>query len=133
MKVVEREERIRAVDGLAVFVVHDDPELIRDTMLADLDVPFPVLVDRERLAYERWGMQRASFARIWLDPSVWKRYAQLLMSGERLRQGGRDPRQLGGDFVVAPDGTLAYARPQRRDDRPPAGALVEQLEGASGR
>ncbi len=130
MKVVHREERIRSVDGLAVFVVHDERDLIGRTLLEGLDVPFPVLFDLERRAYEAWGLQRASFARIWLDPAVWKRYAQLLLEGERLRTAGRDPRQLGGDFVIGPDGRVVYSRPQRRDDRPPVGELVEHLERA---
>lgn len=128
MKVVQREDRIRAVDGLAVFVVHDDPDLVSDTMLHGLDVPFPVLVDLERRSYHDWGLGRASFSDIWLDPNVWKQYARLLLGGERLRGSGRDPRQLGGDFVVGPEGRLVYARPQERDDRPPVGELVEHLE-----
>lgn len=133
MKVVEREDRIRAVDGLTVFVVHDEPDLIRDTMLDGLDVPFPVLIDLDRTSYEAWGLRRASFSQVWLDPKVWKQYARLLLSGERLRSAGRDPRQLGGDFVVGPDGRLVYARPQERDDRPPAGELVDELERSVGR
>ena len=32
---------------------------------------------------------------------------------------------------VAPDGTLAYARPQRRDDRPPVGELLARVLGSS--
>lgn len=128
MKVVKREDRLRAVDGLAVFVVHDEPQLIRDTMLEGVDVPFPVLVDRDRRSYDGWGLRRASFSDIWLDPNLYKQYARLLLSGERLRTRGRDPRQLGGDFVVGPDGRLVYARPQERDDRPPVGELVEHVE-----
>lgn len=128
MKVVKREDRIRAVDGLAVFVVHDDPDLVSDTMLDGVDVSFPVLVDLDRRSYDDWGLARASFSEIWLDPNVWKQYARLLLGGERLRRGGRDPRQLGGDFVVGPGGRLVFARPQERDDRPPVGELVEHME-----
>ncbi|MFU8841830.1 MAG: hypothetical protein ACNA8R_14100 [Nitriliruptoraceae bacterium] len=51
-------------------------------------------------------------------------YARLLASGERLRGAGQDPLQLGGDFVIAPDQTVAYSRPQQRDDRPPVGELL---------
>lgn len=127
MKVVKREDRIRAVDGVAVFVVHDEPALIRDTMLEGVDVTFPVLVDRDRRSYDDWGMRRASFSDIWLDPNLYRQYARLLLGGERLRSRGEDPRQLGGDFVVGPDGHLVYARPQERDDRPPVGELVEHL------
>ena len=51
--------------------------------------------------------------------------------GERLRPLGRDTLQLGGDFVVNPDGIVTYARPQRRDDRPPVSVLVDELRAAS--
>ncbi len=38
------------------------------------------------------------------------------------------PAQLGGDFIVSPDGTIAYSRPQRRDDRPSVGELLSTIE-----
>jgi hypothetical protein len=43
-----------------------------------------------------------------------------------------DTLQLGGDFVVDPAGIVVYARPQRRDDRPPVLALLGELERAGG-
>lgn len=128
MKVVERQDRLDAAGAQAVFVVHDDPDLIRETMLEDLEVPFPVLVDLHRDAYRDWGIRRAGVTTIFLDPGVWMQYAKLLVGGsEKLRTSGRDPLQMGGDFIVAPDGTLAYSRPQRKDDRPPVGRLVDLL------
>lgn len=121
-----------AVNGLAVFVVHDDPDLVRATMLAELDLPFPVLVDLDRSAYRDWGLGRASIPTIFLDAKVWLQYARLLVrGGERLRRAGRDPLQMGGDFVVGTDGRLVYARPQRRDDRPPVGVLLRELRRAT--
>lgn len=133
MKVVKRQDRIEAVAGLAVFVVHDEAEAVRDILLADLEPePGPVVVDLARENYDRWGLVRVPWWRIWLDPKVWAQYAKLLVGGERPRGRGRDTQQLGGDFVVAPGGTVAYARPQRRDDRPPAGELVDRLEEAAG-
>lgn len=112
----------------AVFVLHDHPELIRSTMLDGIDCPFPVLVDVDRAAYDAWGLRRASAARIWLDPKVWRQYVDLLRAGHRLRRMGRDVRQLGGDFVIGPDQTVVYARPQRRDDRPAVGELLAAIE-----
>lgn len=128
MKVVQRQDRLEDLNASAVFVAHDDPELLRRTMLRDVSSPFPVLVDQPRDAYHRWGLQRASFARVWLDPQVWRRYADLILSGERPRALGRDTRQLGGDFVLNPDGLIVYARPQQRDDRPPVGELLRVIE-----
>lgn len=133
MKVCQREDRIRAVGAEAVFVLHDDPDLVRATMLDGLEVPFPILIDEPRGAYGAWGARRAGVATIFLDPNVWWQYLRLLVAGgERLRRSGRDPLQLGGDFIVAPDGTVAYSRPQRRDDRPPTAELIGRLEELAG-
>lgn len=132
MKVRDRADRIDAAGGRAVFVVHDEPDRIRESMLAGLDVVFPVLVDLDRQAYRAWGLRRAKWTTVYLDPSVWGSYARKLLAGERLPKGGRDTLQLGGDFVVAPDGTLAYARPQEADARPPVGELLTALERAAG-
>lgn len=134
MKVHQRWDRFRAVDAGALFVVHDDPATVRELLLGgreDAGLPFPLLVDRDRETYVRWGCSRTSRWRLWLDPQVWRRYWDLLRSGMRLRGTGSDTLQLGGDFVVAPDGTVAYSRPQARDDRPPVGELIEWLEAVA--
>lgn len=124
MKVIKQRQRLEDAGATAVFVTHDNPELLRKSMLAGLSSPFPVLVDADRSSYRAWGLNRASFARIWLDPKVWQQYARLLRSGERIRTMGTDTRQLGGDFIVDPQGVIAYSRPQHRDDRPPVGRLL---------
>ncbi|MBW3619500.1 MAG: redoxin domain-containing protein [Actinobacteria bacterium] len=134
MKVRDRAGRLEASGAAALFVVHDEPRLVRSQLLAGVgELPFPVLVDREREAYRRWGLGRAAWWRVWLDPKVWQQYARLLTSGQRIRGSGEDTLQLGGDFVVAPDGTIAYSRPQRRDDRPPVGELLAVIEDLAGR
>ncbi|HEX2028952.1 MAG TPA: AhpC/TSA family protein [Nitriliruptorales bacterium] len=124
MKVHERRERIEGLDATAVFVGFDEPERLRRLMLRDVDLIFPFAVDRDRRAYRAWGLRRVPWRVVWLDPRVWWQYGRLLLGGERLRSTGEDTLQMGGDFVVAPDGTVAYARPQNRDDRPPVGELI---------
>lgn len=122
----ERDEAFREAGCETVFVVHDEAELVRRTMLAELEpLPFPVLVDLDRRAYAAWGCRRAPWWTIWLDPRVWRAYAKLLRGGERIRGAGSDTRQMGGDFVVDPENRLAYARPQRVDDRPAVGELLK--------
>lgn len=120
----ERRERIAQLGAMVLFVAFDEPEEIRAMLLAGVDLVFPIGVDSHRTSYDAWGLRRAPWWRIWLDPTVWVRYARLLTAGERLRGRGADTLQMGGDFVVAPDGTVAYARPQVRDDRPPVGELL---------
>ena len=133
MKVRDRHDRLRRAGGQALFVVHDEPDRVRHVLLADLEPPpFPILVDAERRAYTAWGLGRAAWRHIWLDPNVWRQYATLLRSGQRIRGAGADVLQLGGDFVVGPDGRLVYARPQRRDDRPPVGRLLKAVADAGG-
>jgi len=131
VKVLSQKPRLDDLGATALFVVHDDPTLIQRGLLDGLDVPYPVLVDLERAAYRDWGLRRSSRAGVWLDPRVWARYAALVAQGERLLRLGRDTLQLGGDFIVDPDGIVAYARPQRRDDRPPVSLLVRELRAAS--
>jgi hypothetical protein len=134
VKVRDRWDRWDALGAAALFVVFDDPALLLRTMLRGLEpatLPFPVLVDRERTTYGRWRLRRAQWWEIWVDPGVYRAYARLLRQGERLTVGGMDVLQLGGDFVVAPYGVLAYARPQERDDRPPVGELLRAVQEAA--
>lgn len=130
MKVLKHRERVDAA-GTAVFVVHDEPGRIRDWMLRDLEVPYPILVDLEMTAYRAWGLGHAGHVST-LAPRVVLGYARkLLFEGERLRLGS-DPLQLGGDFVIGSDGRVSYTHPQTAvDDRPPAGLMVRELERAA--
>jgi len=131
VKVLGYKRQLDEADASVVFVTFDDPEPVRRGLLAGLEVPYPVLVDRERVAYRAWGLRRSSLAGIWLDPRVWARYAALVVRGERLRRLGSDTLQLGGDFVVDGHGKVVYARPQQRDDRPPVGDLLRMVRSAS--
>lgn len=134
MKVHQREDRLRRAGAGALFVTFDHPSRVRSLLLGSLEPRFPILIDEDRASYARWGLGRAPWWRILLDPSVWWRYAWLMAGGMALRGSGRDLLQLGGDFVVASDGTVVYARPQRRDDRPPVGELLDVIDDlASGR
>ena len=135
MKVRERWDRWERLGAAAVFVVFDDPELLRRTMFDDIDVsslPFDVAVDRSRSTYGAWGLERARHRDIWLDPNVYRTYWQLLRAGDRLRPGGSDLLQFGGDFVVDAAGNLVYSRAQERDDRPPVGELLSAAKRAVG-
>jgi hypothetical protein len=131
VKVLHHRDRVERAGGTAVFVVHDPPERVRAGLLHDLDLPWPVLVDLDRVAYRAWGLRRAAIRTVWLDPRVWARYGRLLLGGQRLRRLGSDTLQLGGDFVVDPEGVVTWARPQHADDRPPVGVLLDELERAA--
>ena len=133
MKVLERRQRIDAADGLAIAVVFDEPASVLAGMLRELELPYPVLVDRERTAYRAWGLRRAARRALITRPGWIRGYLEALLGrGESLARPGSDVLQLGGDFVVGRHGRLVLAHPQRHfDDRPPAGALVRALEESS--
>jgi AhpC/TSA antioxidant enzyme len=133
VKVLHHRDRIERAGGTAVFVVHDTPQRVRAGLLRDLDLPWPVLVDLDRVAYRAWGLRRATIRTVWLDPTVWARYGRLLLGGQRLRRLGGDTLHLGGDFVLDADGVITWARPQHADDRPPVGVLLAELERAARR
>jgi peroxiredoxin len=96
-----------------------------------LDVSFTVLGDEDRHSYRAYGLGRGSLRAIYRLKTI-RRYVQLLRAGRKLHRPTEDTRQLGGDFVVGPDGRLRFAfRPVAPDDRPTAAAIVAALDLSS--
>ena len=89
-------------------------------------LPFVVGTDPDRTAYRAYGLGRGSITRVWGWQAA-RRYVQILTrSGLRAwRRPIEDTLQLGGDFVVGPDGTLSYGFWGRGpDDRPSVDELI---------
>jgi len=93
-------------------------------------LPFPVLLDPDRATYRSYGLGRGSLWRVW----GWKatrRYLQIFREGglHGLRRPTEDTLQLGGDFIVSPDGTLAWGFwGEGPDDRPSVEEIITQLQ-----
>lgn len=93
------------------------------------EVPFRILLDTDRTAYRAFGLGRGSVLRVWGLRAL-GRYLQLFRRGglRELRRPTEDTLQLGGDFVVAADGTLAWAfRGDGPDDRPSVDELIDAV------
>jgi hypothetical protein len=131
VKVLHHRERIEGADGVVLAVGFEK----LDRMVRGLDWPWPVLLDRDHAAYDRFGLGRAPVTEL-VKPSGWMRgYVRELrqgnVGGALLSRPGRDLLQLGGDFVIDRDGTIALAHPSAHiDDRAPVGALVRALAAA---
>jgi len=93
-------------------------------------VPFTVLVDQERDAYRAFGLERATLRRIYAPKVIW-RYVQIHRAGGPPRQKPtEDTQQLGGNFIIDPDGTLVYGYwSEGPEDRPTVDDLVEVVRG----
>jgi AhpC/TSA antioxidant enzyme len=132
VKVLHHRERIEAAGGMVLAVGFEK----LDRMVRGLDWPWPILLDRDHSAYERFGLGRAPVTEL-LKPSGWMRgYVRELRAGNVrgavLSRPGHDMLQLGGDFVIDAGGIVAIAHPSAEiDDRAPVGALVRALEGAA--
>ena len=100
-----------------------------------LGLPFPFLADPHRALYHRFGLGRGRFRRVY-GLGTLRAYAALALRGWRLRRSalgsGEDTLQLGGDFVIGPDGRLAAGyRPDGPDDRPAIDDLVAAVRAAA--
>jgi len=110
--------------GIVLVTFTDPAELV--SYRAKTGLPFPILVDPDRSAYRAYGLGRASARRVW-SFGVLRAYAGLLRRDGlgALERPTEDTRQLGGDMVIAPDGTLAWGFwSEGPDDRPTIDALI---------
>ncbi len=107
------------------LVTFTEPAHVTDYLEVN-HLPYPVLVDPERTTYRAYGLGRGSARRMYGWRAA-RRYLQILRSDGfgRLRRPTEDTLQLGGDFVIGPDGRLVYgfwgAGP---DDRPAVDELI---------
>lgn len=90
--------------------------------------PFTVVSDQELALYHGVGYERGSVWRVY-GWRVIKRYATLLRGGARMTKSEEDTLQLGGNVLVAADGTIAWryagAGP---DDRPSIDEIVREVK-----
>ncbi len=93
---------------------------------------FPILIDPDRDAYRSFGLGRGSVLRIYGWRAM-RRYIEIFKSDglKGLRRPTEDTLQLGGDFIVDPDGNLLYGFwGDGPDDRPSVDELISVLKGA---
>ncbi len=111
-----------AVIAAVTFAEHHRLEAHRN----HLRVPFPLLADPDRALYQRFELGRGRLRDLY-GVGTLRLYAQLLRRGRKLQKPTQDTRQLGGDFVIDPQGRLSAGFwPASPDDRP----SIDQLTAA---
>jgi hypothetical protein len=119
-----------------VLITFTEPENL-DEYRARRSLSVPILVDRERTVYRSYGLGRGRFTDVWGWATI-RRYVEILRaSGIRrglaeMSGGDEDTRQLGGDFVIAPNGTIVFAhRGSGPADRPDIASIAAAVSGAT--
>lgn len=93
----------------------------------EMQIPFPLLVDRTRETYRLLELERGSWGDV-VGPKVWVKGLKSLGGGNAQRWPQEDPRQLGGAAVVLRGGQLAFAHRARSSaDNVPVDRLLEAL------
>lgn len=114
--------------GACVVLISFGAQGLAAGWIAETGVPFDLWLDPDRSAYRAYGLER-SLRRSWA-PRVWWAYARLMASGHTWRGIQGDSGQLGGDFIVGPDGLIRYAhRSKDPTDRPGVEEMVQLLAG----
>jgi peroxiredoxin len=114
----------------AVLVVSFEPPRQAARMARALGLPFPVLSDPDRRAYAAFGLRRGARERVWSWETAGA-YLKGMTRGTLPRRPRGDINQLGGDFVIAPDGRLAFAyRGDTPADRPSVDTLLAAVRDA---
>lgn len=72
---------------------------------AEQELTFTCLADPERSVYGAYRLSRGSVGQVF-HPRTLARYAELFRRGRCLRRLSGDLMQMGGDFLVGPDGRL---------------------------
>ena len=92
--------------------------------------PFTVITDEPRDVYRAFGFGRGAWWRVYGIRAL-RAYRTLLRSGHKLERIRDDTLQLGGDVVIAPDGTVAYVfYGDGPDDRPAVAELVTAVSAS---
>lgn len=116
-----------------VIVVTFAPPALLAAYERGMGLGLPLFGDPGLALYHALGFGRAPFARVWLDPRVWTRYAALVARGRRPELPKQDTRQLGGDIVVDARQRLTWRyASQGPEDRPSVDALAAALQDAGG-
>ncbi len=88
---------------------------------------FQLLLDRDRSVYRAYELKRSLF-NSWNPKTLWY-YTRLLLTGTRWRGIKGDSIQLGGDFVIKPDGRFLLVYPSKEaTDRPAVSEILALLK-----
>lgn len=112
-----------------VCVVTFDANPMASAYARQTGLPWPILLDHERVLYRGYEMGRATWWAIYGPASVWN-YLKLIARGRRLHRPGSDYRQVGGDVLVDPLGIVRFHYvSESPHDRPQVESILAHVTG----
>ena len=125
-QVVAYYEQIQAANA-NVVTVSFGPAQWAPIWLQETQSPFPLLLDVERVAYRAYGLD-SSLRRAWSVQNL-RYYAQAKRQGRETFGNRGDTNQLGGDFVIDPNGRIRLAHPSYEPtDRTAVSTILSLLQ-----
>lgn len=91
--------------GVLVKIISFDANALALAYIKEVNLPWPLLVDSERLLYQAYGMTHASWWDVYGLTSILK-YLKLMFRGFFPGKPGEDWKQLGGDVLIDPSGIV---------------------------
>lgn len=127
----QREEELEEL-GVRVLVVTFQPDAVGLNYIRQTGLQWPLLIDEARELYGAYGMERGRWGEL-LAPEMWWAYFKLMARGRRPRgPSGGDVKQLGGDVLIDPQGTVRLHHVGRNPaDRPPVNSLLQTVREAA--
>ena len=121
----QRQQDLDRLKVRVLIVSFSAPAFAR-VWLEETNAPFSLLLDEDREAYQRYGLER-SFLRSWSPRTIW--YYLLNWKARPKSKLPDDLNQLGGDFIVDAKGVLRLNYPSYEPiDRPSMDQLFSILE-----
>lgn len=115
-------------DTQFLLVSFSEPDALRG-YAEGRDLPFQILHDEGQEIYRLYGLDKGTRRNLWGFSSI-RSYARIIAKDgfSDIHKPVDDWEQLGGDFVIAADGTLVYGHwSSGPGDRPDIGDLVDAV------
>ncbi|MGF1506512.1 MAG: AhpC/TSA family protein [Chloroflexi bacterium] len=125
---LDQRDRLAATNTRVLAISFSKSAEYGQRWLEETGADFPLVLDPERELYEAYQMKH-SVSGSWSLETLWF-YIKRIFSGGEIHGIQGDPNQLGGDVIVAPDGTITLHYPSDEAvDRPSVEMLFGVLEG----
>ena len=104
MQLYQRKPELEALSLKVVVVTFESQEAAK-IYADDTGLAFPMLIDQSRSLYGQYGMGAGNVFNVYGLQSLWV-YLKLFAKGRRMRTPHGSYRQLGGDVLIDPHGTV---------------------------